>query len=104
MDSEVLLMTEPVRMGGDQSWRQDRDEENQDAMVAYYCGTFSFIPCLGILLGPAALVLGIKGLVYRASHPMVGGKRHAIIGIVCGAIVVLGYAAFFAYASTIDLK
>ena len=44
------------------------------ALLAYYLGVFSLIPCIGIPLGIAALVLGIKGLKYAKLHPEAKGK------------------------------
>lgn len=64
---------------------------NAMALIAYYLGVFGLIPCLGLLLGPAALVLGILGLNYKKKHPTAGGAGHAIAGIVLGTLVLLGH-------------
>jgi hypothetical protein len=66
--------------------------KNPKALVAYYCGVFSLIPCLGAVLGPIALILGILGLKYGASHPTAGGAGHAWAGIVLGSLVALAHA------------
>jgi predicted Zn finger-like uncharacterized protein len=63
---------------------------NGRALAAYYCGVFSFIPCVGLILGPIALVLGILGLRFVKAHPTAKGTGHAIAGIVCGSITTLG--------------
>jgi hypothetical protein len=63
---------------------------NPRGLIAYYLGVFSLIPCLGLVLGPAALILGFMGLGYRKRHPTAGGTGHAITGIVLGAITTLG--------------
>jgi hypothetical protein len=58
--------------------------KNPYALIAYYCGVFSIIPCFPI--GLAALVLGILRLKHARQHPESKGKVHAWIGIVAGAI------------------
>ncbi|HBI45715.1 MAG TPA: hypothetical protein DDY78_23105 [Planctomycetales bacterium] len=65
--------------------------KNPMGLIAYYLGVFSFIPCVGLLLGPAALVLGIMGIRYRNKHPTAGGLGHAITGVVLGSLTSLGY-------------
>ena len=62
---------------------------NMRGLLAYYLGVFSFIPCLGLFLGPAALILGILGVRYRNRNPAAGGVGHAISGIVMGSITGL---------------
>lgn len=62
---------------------------NPKALIAYYLGVFALIPCLGALLGPAALVLGILGLGAVKRHPQAKGTGHAITGIVLGALALL---------------
>jgi hypothetical protein len=59
---------------------------NPKGLVAYYLGVFSVICGLGLLLGPAALVLGIMGLRHSQRYPRAGGAGHAITGIVLGAL------------------
>lgn len=68
--------------------------KNARALIAYYFGVFSFIPCLGHILGPAALILGILGLRYAKVHPTAKGAGHAIAGIVLGLLTTLGYWGF----------
>jgi hypothetical protein len=63
---------------------------NPQGLLAYYCGVFALIPCAGLLLGPAALILGILGLRYGKRHPTARGAGHAIAGIVLGALAALG--------------
>ena len=65
--------------------------KNPKGLTAYYLGVFALIPCLGLLLGPAAFILGILGLRYSKQHPTAGGAGHAIAGIVLGTLVVLGH-------------
>jgi hypothetical protein len=59
---------------------------NPMGLIAYYMGVFSLIPVVGLLLGPAGLILGIFGLRYRKKHPEAGGMGHAIAGIVLGSL------------------
>jgi len=77
--------------------------KNPKALIAYYVGIFGLIPCLGLILGPAAIVLGIMGLRYKATYPRAKGTAHAIVGIVLGSLetlanwgVILLYALLFA--------
>jgi hypothetical protein len=65
--------------------------KNPLALIAYYVGVFAFIPCVGLLLGPAALIVGIMGIRYRNKHPTAGGLGHAITGVVLGSVTTLGY-------------
>jgi hypothetical protein len=63
--------------------------KNSKALAAYYIGVFSLIPCLAVVLGPTAVVLGFLGLRYAKEHPKAKGKAHAIVGIVLGGITTL---------------
>jgi predicted Zn finger-like uncharacterized protein len=63
--------------------------KNARALTAYYLGVFSLIPCLGLLLGPVALVLGILGMRYVKANPTAKGTGHAIAGIVLGSLTTL---------------
>jgi hypothetical protein len=97
-DVEILEeVVEPIRHKRD--IRRDPTEEavstiipykNARALIAYYLGVFSLIPCAGLLLGPAAFILGILGLRYVKVHPTAKGTGHAIAGIVLGGLTTLG--------------
>ncbi len=63
--------------------------KNPLALTAYYLGVFSVIPCLGLAMGPPALILGIMGIRYRKKHPTAGGLGHAITGVVLGSLTTL---------------
>ena len=63
--------------------------KNPAALIAYYCGIFSIIPCLGLLLGIPAVILGIIGLVQRRRNPVIKGAVHAWIGIIVGGLMSL---------------
>jgi hypothetical protein len=64
--------------------------KNPKGLIAYYLGVFSLIPCAGLVLGPAALILGIMGVRYSQRFPEARGAGHAITGIVLGALTTLG--------------
>ncbi len=64
--------------------------KNPKALIAYYCGIFSLIPCVGIPLGIVALILGILGLKAANAHPSAHGKVHAWVGIVLGGLCSVG--------------
>jgi hypothetical protein len=64
--------------------------KNPLALASYYCGVFSLIPCLGLLLGPTALFLGIFGLRQSRRNNKAKGGGHAIAGIILGTLTSLG--------------
>ena len=66
--------------------------KNPHALIAYYLGVFSLIPCFPI--GVAAFVLGIIGLRRRKQNPVIKGAAHAWIGIIAGGIFGLTYTVF----------
>jgi hypothetical protein len=65
--------------------------KNSKALTAYYCGVFSLIPCVGLILGPLALIFGLQGLKYAKKNPRAKGTGHAIAGIVLGGLVTVGH-------------
>jgi hypothetical protein len=76
--------------------------KNPQALTSYYLGLFSIFPVLGLFLGIAALVLGVRGLGFQKEFPESKGKAHAGIGIGCGTIgllfnllIVVGIIALF---------
>ena len=62
-------------------------------MTAYYLRVFALIPCLGLLLGPAAIILGCFGIAHKKKQPTSGGMAHAVVGIVLGSLVTLAHVA-----------
>lgn len=60
--------------------------KNGLALAAYYCAVFSFIPGVGCILGPVAIVLGVMGILHVNKHPRARGTGHAVFGIVGGLI------------------
>lgn len=79
--------------------------KNGWALGSYYCGIFALIPVAGLLLGPAAVTLGVVGLRYVNRNPRAKGTAHAIVGLASGGLgglynwillvflVMLGFAA-----------
>lgn len=65
--------------------------KNVPALIGYYLGVFSIIPCFPI--GLAALVLGILGLRKVKQEPAVRGTVHAWIGILVGGFFGLVWLA-----------
>jgi hypothetical protein len=63
--------------------------KNPKSLVAYYCGVFSLIPCLGLILGPIALIFGILAWKYYNRHATAGGLGHAITGVILGTVTTL---------------
>jgi hypothetical protein len=70
--------------------------KNPKALIGYYLGVFSIIPVVGLLLGPAAIVLGILGLRARSRNPQMHGLGHGIVALVCGTIGTLENWGFVA--------
>ena len=64
--------------------------KNPKALIAYYLGIFSLIPCFGIALGIAAFILGILGLKAANANPGSHGKVHAWVGIILGGLCAVG--------------
>jgi len=62
---------------------------NKPALIGYYLAVFSLIPCIGLLLAIAAVVLGIKGLAVARQTPEAHGKAHAWIAIVLGGLMLI---------------
>jgi hypothetical protein len=66
--------------------------KNPPALIAYYLGVFSLAACIpflgliGVIMGFAAVVLGIKGLKLAAANPLAHGRVHAWIGILGGGL------------------
>ena len=62
---------------------------NAQALIAYYLGIFSFIPCLGLPLSIAALILGIRGLGAVRRNPQAKGAVHAWVGLIGAGVGLL---------------
>jgi hypothetical protein len=70
--------------------------KNVPSLVSYYCGVFSFIPFVGIILCIAGILFGIKALNLVKVRPTPGAKVHAIIGIVLCSALLLVHIGFTA--------
>ena len=80
-----------VRRRGDGGLNALIPYRNPTALTGYYLGVFSLIPCVGLLLGPAAVILGILGMNYRKKNPEAGGLGHAITALVLGGLTTLAH-------------
>ncbi len=67
--------------------------KNPPALIAYYLGLLSLLPCLGLFAAVPALILGIMGLKKRRENPVVKGSVHAWIGIILGGLFTLIWGA-----------
>lgn len=63
--------------------------KNAAALTAYYLAVASLIPCIGLLTGIPAFILGLKGLKAAKREPWIRGKAHAWIGIILGGGMAL---------------
>lgn len=59
---------------------------NVPALLSWYAGVFSLLPCLGGPLGLTALVLGIIGLRLSHKPEIAVGFWHALFGLILGSI------------------
>lgn len=75
--------------------------KNVPALIGYYLGVFSIIPCFPI--GLAALVLGILGLRKVKQEPAVRGTVHAWIGILVGGFFGLVWLAVTVFSFLIPV-
>ena len=64
--------------------------KNVPALIGYYLAVFSLIPVLGLLLGPAAIVLGIIGFRNYLRERKKRGHIHAWVAIILGALATVG--------------
>ncbi|MCX7926301.1 MAG: hypothetical protein N2554_10890 [Fimbriimonadales bacterium] len=64
---------------------------NTPALVGYYLGVFSLIPCLGALLSPFAIGFGIAGLSKARNLPERIGFVHAVVAVVLGGFSLLAH-------------
>ena len=72
--------------------------KNPMALLGYYVSVFGLIPCAGMVLGPAAIVMGIMGLKFNKANPHTKGVAHSWVAIVLGSIELLAHLAFIAMA------
>lgn len=67
--------------------------KNAPALISYYLGIFSLVPCLGLIAAIPAVILGVIGLQKVRQNPVIKGTVHAWIGIVLGGICTLLWGA-----------
>lgn len=67
-------------------------DKNPKALIGYYLGFVSLLPCIGFPFSVAAIILGIMGLQFSRQHPEAEGGGHAIVGIVLGVFSLLANA------------
>lgn len=89
--SATGALSTPVPTGGDATGGLI-PYKNSKALLSYYIGLFSALPVLGLPMGIAAVILGVKGLRAAKENPIIKGKAHAWVGIVCGAFWTLFYS------------
>lgn len=65
--------------------------KNKSALIGYYTSIGSLIPVVGLIAGPVAIWLGVKGLKAVKSDPRVHGTAHAWVAIILGSISTLLY-------------
>ena len=59
-------------------------DKNPAALIGYYLGVLSLIPCLGCVFAVGAIICGILGAVAAKRNPKMGGMAHAIAAISLG--------------------
>jgi hypothetical protein len=70
---------------------------NVPALIGYYAGVFSLIPCLGLALAPVAGILGIIGLVIALRNPKAKGTAHSIVAMVLAGVSVAYHVGISVY-------
>jgi hypothetical protein len=69
-----------------QSWI---DSSNALARTAYRCALLALVPFLGLVLGPAALIMGLIGRLREKANPSEGGAGLAMAAMVLGGITLV---------------
>jgi hypothetical protein len=75
--------------GGETTAESWIDSPNPTALTAYRCGLWAMIPLAGLVLGPAALVLGLAGRRRERPNPSERGTAQATAAIVLGVLTTL---------------
>lgn len=78
--------------------------KNPPALIGYYLGLFSCLPVLGLIMGPIAIWLGVKGLRRLKLDPQCKGTAHAWIAIISGIIgtligILFGFVIYYGVTS-----
>lgn len=74
--------------------------KNPPALIGYYVAVFSLIPCIGLIIGPTAIVLGYLGLRAIKQQPHLPGSGHAWTAIVLGSITTVANLALVLWGLT----
>lgn len=74
---------------GDESIAVIIPYKNPHALTGYYVSIGSLIPIVGLIAGPAAIVLGVVGIRKRKENPRLHGLAHAWVAIVVGILGTL---------------
>jgi hypothetical protein len=74
--------------------------KNPPALMAYYCGVFSLIPIIGIVVGIPGIILGFVGLRRQWANPPIKGAAHAWIGIILGSITTMLWCGLIGLMAT----
>lgn len=72
--------------------------KNGAALLSYYLGLFSIIPCAGLAMGVIAFISGRKALQAIKDTPGLPGATHAKVGIGCGSVGFLFNLAIVVFA------
>lgn len=65
--------------------------KNVAALVGYYTSIGALIPVVGLIAGPVAVWLGVKGLKAVKADPRVHGTVHSWVAIVLGGLASFAY-------------
>jgi hypothetical protein len=66
---------------------------NRTAVLAYRCASYGLLPGVGLVLGLAAIVLGILGYRHFKAAPETRGASHSVAAVVLGAMEVVSNGA-----------
>lgn len=71
--------------------------KDNNALVSFWCGIFSFIPFAGLVLSIVAIIFGILSLIkINKSEGKLGGFGFALAGLICGVVFILFNFVFIA--------
>ena len=62
---------------------------NPTAVAAYYTGIFALFPGTGLIMGPAALWLGVRALKAIRRDPILPGNSHTLAALVLGGLTTV---------------
>lgn len=62
---------------------------NPRALAAYRCACYGLIPLAGLVLGPAAIAMGIRGWLHSRANPKDLGTGFASAAVILGLLELL---------------